>query len=162
MRPKIVHGKCYLVESESNKQKNNQLDDTQRVFLRHSIKGCRLISMVTTSKYNKVMQLTNKRFFKCIMINMNDQSILVLMFRTSTKYIYIYIYIYITGSLGRVFANGLEDLGSIPGRVTPKTLKMVLDTSLINTQQYRVRIEGKVEQFWERCSALRTPRCSSY
>ena len=25
--------------------------------------------------------------------------------------------------VGRVFANGLEDLGSIPSRVIPKTLK---------------------------------------
>ena len=36
--------------------------------------------------------------------------------------------------VGRVFDNGPEDLGSIPGRVIPKTLKMVLDTSLLNTQ----------------------------
>ena len=33
------------------------------------------------------------------------------------------------GLVGSVFANGL---GSIPGRVIPKTLKMVLDTSLLN------------------------------
>ena len=52
------------------------------------------------------------------------------------------------------FANGLGDLGSIPGRVIPKTLKMVLDTSLLNTQQYKVRIKGKVEQSRERSSAL--------
>ena len=39
------------------------------------------------------------------------------------------------GLAGRVFANGLGDLGSISGRVIPKTLKMVLDTSLLNTQQ---------------------------
>ena len=39
----------------------------------------------------------------------------------------------------------IGDLGSIPGHVIPKTLKMVLDTSLLNTQQYKVRIEGKVE-----------------
>ena len=39
-----------------------------------------------------------------------------------------------------VFVNGPGDLGSIPGRVIPKTLKMVLDTSLLNTQQYKVRI----------------------
>ena len=38
------------------------------------------------------------------------------------------------------------DLGSIPGRVIPKTLKMVLDTTLLNTQQYKVRIKGKEEQ----------------
>ena len=41
----------------------------------------------------------------------------------------------------RVFTNGPGYLGSIPGRVIPKTLKMVLDTSLLNTQQYKVRIE---------------------
>ena len=55
------------------------------------------------------------------------------------------------GLMGRMFTNG--ELGSIPGRVIPKTLKMVLDTSLLNTQQ-KVRIKGKVEQSWERTSAL--------
>ena len=49
-----------------------------------------------------------------------------------------------TGLVGRVFANGPGDLGSIQGRVIPKTLKMVLDTSLLNTQQYKVHIKGKV------------------
>ena len=48
------------------------------------------------------------------------------------------------GLEGRVFANGLGDLSSIPGRVIPKTLKMVLDTYLLNIQQYKVRIKGKV------------------
>ena len=56
----------------------------------------------------------------------------------------------------RVFANGLGDLGSIPGRITPKTLKMVLDTSLLNTQQYKVRIEDKVEQSRERSIKIET------
>ena len=32
--------------------------------------------------------------------------------------------------------------------------KMVLDTSLLNTQQYKVRIKGKVEQSGEKGSAL--------
>ena len=58
------------------------------------------------------------------------------------------------GLVGRVFANGPGYLGSITGRVIPKTLKMVLDTSLLNTQQYKVGIEGKVEQSRERSSAL--------
>ena len=58
------------------------------------------------------------------------------------------------GLVGRVFANGLEDLGSIRSRVIPKTLKVVLDTSLLNTQQYKVHIKGKVEQSRERSSAL--------
>ena len=47
-----------------------------------------------------------------------------------------------------------EDLGSIQGRIIPKTLKMVLDTSLLNTQQYKVRIKGKVKKSRERSSAL--------
>ena len=54
----------------------------------------------------------------------------------------------------RVFANGPGDLGSIPGRVIPKTQKMVLDASLLNTQHYKVRIKGKVEQSRERSRAL--------
>ena len=49
------------------------------------------------------------------------------------------------GPVGRVFANDPGDLGSIPGGIIPKTLKMVLGTSLLNTQQYKVSIEGKVE-----------------
>ena len=60
----------------------------------------------------------------------------------------------IIGLVGRVFANGPGNLGSIPGRVMPKTLKMVLDTSLLNTQQYKVRIKGKIEQSRETSSAL--------
>ena len=58
------------------------------------------------------------------------------------------------GLVDRMFANGPGDLGSIPGRVIPKTLKMVLDTSLLNIQQYKVRIKGQVEQSRERSSAL--------
>ena len=54
----------------------------------------------------------------------------------------------------RVFANHPGDLGSIPGRVIPKTQKMVLDASLLNTQHYKVWIKGKVEQSRERSSAL--------
>ena len=38
----------------------------------------------------------------------------------------------------RVFANGLGDLGSIPGWVIPKTQKMVLDASLPDTRHYKV------------------------
>ena len=44
------------------------------------------------------------------------------------------------GLVGRVFANGPGDLGSVPGRVIPMTLKMVLYTTLLNTQQYKERI----------------------
>ena len=54
----------------------------------------------------------------------------------------------------RVFANGLGDEGSIPGRAIPKTQKMVFDASLLNTQDYKVIIKGKVEQSRERSNAL--------
>ena len=55
-------------------------------------------------------------------------------------------------ALWLVFVNGLGDLGSIPGRVIPKTQKVILDPSLFHTQHYKGRIKGKVEQ--ERNSAL--------
>ena len=44
----------------------------------------------------------------------------------------------------KVFVNGLGDPGSIPDRVIPKTQRMVLDASLLNTQHYKVRIKSKV------------------
>ena len=53
-----------------------------------------------------------------------------------------------------MFANGPGDQGSIPGRAIPKTFKMVLDISSLNTQQCKVSNEGKVEQSRERSSAL--------
>ena len=77
-------------------------------------------------------------------------------------YVYgVYIYIYI-GLVGRLFANGLGDLGSIPGRVIPKTQKMVIDASFLNSHHYKVRIKGKVEL--SRKGVVPSPRlrCSSY
>ena len=64
--------------------------------------------------------------------------------------------------MNRVFTNGPEDRGSIPGRVMQKTQKMVLDTALLSTQHYKVRIKGKVEQSWKGVAPSSTPRCSSY
>ena len=48
--------------------------------------------------------------------------------------------------MSRVFANSPGDWGPIPGRVIPKTQKMVFDAALLNTQHYEVQIKGKVEQ----------------
>ena len=53
-----------------------------------------------------------------------------------------------SGIMVRVFANGPGDLGSIQNQ------KMVLDASMLNTQLYKVRIKGKVEQSMESSSAL--------
>ena len=60
------------------------------------------------------------------------------------------------------FFTGPGDLGSIPGRVIPKTQKMVLDASLLNTQHYKVRIKGKVEPSREGVAPSPTSWCSSY
>ena len=71
-------------------------------------------------------------------------------------YVYQFIYSFFNQPIsleGRVFTNGLGDQGSIPGRIIPKTLKMVLDTSLLNTQQYKC-IKSKVEQSWKISSTL--------
>ena len=62
--------------------------------------------------------------------------------------------------VGRVFANGPGDLGTIPGRVMPKTLKMVLDTSLLNTLRYKVRV--KWSNTGNGVVPTPTPRCGSY
>ena len=73
---------------------------------------------------------------------------LVLLYKLNFSFVEIFF------KLERVFTNGPGDLGSIPGHVIPKTLKMVLDTYLLHTQQYKVCIKSKVAQSWERCSTL--------
>ena len=42
----------------------------------------------------------------------------------------------------------------VPSLAYQRLKKMVLDTALLNTQHYKVRIKGKVEQSRERSSAL--------
>ena len=56
--------------------------------------------------------------------------------------------------MSRVFTNGPEDQGSIPGRVIPKAQKMILDAALLNIQQYKVKIKDIVEQSREWSSTL--------
>ncbi len=56
--------------------------------------------------------------------------------------------------MSKVFGNGPGDQGSIPDQVIPKTEKIVLSAALLNTQHYKVRIKGKVEQSREKRSAL--------
>ena len=48
--------------------------------------------------------------------------------------------------MGRVFADGPGDRGLNPGRIIPKTPKMVLDNFLLSTQHYKVlsRISGVI------------------
>ena len=59
------------------------------------------------------------------------------------------IYLIIT-----VFATGPGDRGSTPGRVIQKIQKMVLDSTFLYTQHYKVQINGKVEQSRESSSVV--------
>ena len=73
---------------------------------------------------------------------LRPQSVILTFFYTLTYFNRILIIIISLACLNiglavRVFANDPGDLGSIPGRVIPKTQKMVLDASLLNTQHYR-------------------------
>ena len=45
-----------------------------------------------------------------------------------------------------MFGDGSGDQGSIPGQVISKTEKNGTDVTLLNTQDYKVRIKGKGEQ----------------
>ena len=42
-----------------------------------------------------------------------------------------------------MFTNDPRDWGSISGQVIPKTLKILLDTSLLYTQHFKVRMKGR-------------------
>ena len=66
------------------------------------------------------------------------------------------------GFVGRVFANGPGDLGSIPGHIIPKNLEMLLDTALLNPaiKGYASRI--KWNNPGKGVAPSPTPRCSSY
>ena len=44
--------------------------------------------------------------------------------------------------MSKVVVNSPGDRGSVPGRVIPKFQKMVLDAALLNTQHYKLMIEG--------------------
>ena len=56
--------------------------------------------------------------------------------------------------MSRMFDNDPGNRVLITGRVIPKTQKRVLDGNLLNTQYYKVRVKGKVEQSREWSSAF--------
>ena len=61
-----------------------------------------------------------------------------------------------------MFANGTEDRGSVPGRVIPKTQKMVLDSVALNTKHYKVRIKVKWSNPGNGVLPSPTPRCGNH
>ena len=62
----------------------------------------------------------------------------------------------------RVFANGPGDLGSIPGRVIPKTQKIVRDASLLKLSIIRYGSRVRWSNPGKGVAPSPTPRCSSY
>ena len=76
--------------------------------------------------------------------------------------LYIYIYNWPIGLMISMFTNDLGDQGSIPVWVRPKTLKMVLNVSLLNTQHYQVWIKAKWINPRKRIVSFSTLQCSSY
>ena len=105
----------------------------------------------------KNLQLRASCFQSIDVLVFNRSEIRIKAMKLSLEFLYCF-YCYsknrLIGLMSRVFTNGPGDLASIPDCVIPKTLKMVLDPSLPNTQQYKVHIKGKVEQSRESSSAL--------
>ena len=75
----------------------------------------------------------------------------------------LYMLYQVIDLVGRGSTNGPGVLCSIPGHVIPKTLKMVHDTALLNTQQYKGQLSRlKWSNLREEVEPSPTPRCSSY
>ena len=99
-----------------------------------------------------IVKLIN--LFLCYSLFLKERNKIKLQFDHG-KYIFVSIYIRL---VGKVFANGPGDRGSIPVQITyTKDLKkkMILNATLLNTQHYKVRIKIKVEQSRDKSNALR-------
>ena len=66
------------------------------------------------------------------------------------------------GLVGRVFVNGPGDLGSIPGRVIPKTLNWYLIPPCLTISNIRYVSRVKWINLGNGVTSSPTPRCSSY
>ena len=89
----------------------------------------------------------------------NKSSKYFIFFHVLFSFTHTHTHTHTIGLVSRVFPNGPGDTGSIPGRVISKTLKMVLDNSLLKTRQYKVHKwsnPGKGE------APSPAPWCSSY
>ena len=69
---------------------------------------------------------------------------------------------WLIGLVGRVFANGPGDLGSIPGCVIQKTLKWYLIPTCLTLSNLRYGSSVKWGNLEKGVAPSPTPRCSSY
>ena len=65
-------------------------------------------------------------------------------------YIYIQVCIYVFGQACRMFTKGSREWILITHQIIPKTQKLVLNTSLLDTLHYKVCIKDKMDQFREK------------
>ena len=79
-----------------------------------------------------------------------------------TKYTFLLLKNRLIGLVGWVFNNGPGELGSIHGRVIPKTQKMVLDTSLLKFSNIRYVSSVKWNNPVKGVAPSPKPRCCSY
>ena len=98
-------------------------------------------------------------FIYCLL---NQQLFLSCLIEFRLNINYILTLVLLIDQVGRVFANGPGGIGSILGRVILKILKMVLDTSLPNTQHYKVRIKSKWSNLGKEVPPCPTSRCRGY
>ena len=64
--------------------------------------------------------------------------------------------------VGRVIANSLGELGSFTCCIISKTLKIVVDTSLLKTQQYKLHIMGQWSNPEKGVAPNSSHQCCSY
>ena len=88
-------------------------------------------SLINKSNTKKQMNNQHTESSRC---NCTNKANYCLKGKSQFECIVYKVEVHLIGLVGRVFANVPGDLGSIQGRIIPKTLKMVLDTSLLNTQ----------------------------
>ena len=141
-----------LVEVQNNAIKTNFIWQRKSIIRNWIVSLGYLVTKMKHYTINECSKQAKKKKKKSYKTKHDREFCKKLKFVHNTKW-----YIHENRDIGpavRVFANGPGDLGSIPGRVIPKTLKMELDTTLLNTQHYKVRFKGKVEQSREWSSAL--------
>ena len=139
-----MYGICLLSESVSISRPKIEIE---RKELRPA-RERQIVSRRETKEIDDFCYFAAHRLF-CACVIFSSPSVSPFRFFLESVLICIYI-----GLFGRVFANDLGDRGS-PFRLShTKDSKMVLDASLINTQHYKVRIKGKVDQSREMSSAL--------
>ena len=112
----------------------------------------RFASLYDYKKLNKKKKETQKITNGFFNMNVLFPGLIQVMW-TLTLY-QVSLIFFLTGSLDRVFANGLGDQVQSHVESYQRLKKMVLDISLLNTQHCKVWIKDKVEQSKERSSTL--------